>query len=144
MIESIENLEDMKGHSVREWVTMLGPKTEIKNRFKNFLRTFVDSKGHNVYREKIRQMVEGKKNNDICKILFQQYLKNPIKISRKSSGQRNKCPRRDTWCTKHCSRSILPFWCPACNIYLSFTLDCKMLIFSIFKMFNYNVFCVCV
>jgi hypothetical protein len=40
MIESIENLEDMKGHSVREWVSMLGPKTEIKNRFKNFLRTF--------------------------------------------------------------------------------------------------------
>ncbi|WAR25901.1 MCM2-like protein [Mya arenaria] len=47
MIESIENLEDMKGHSVREWVAMLAPKTEIKNRFKNFLRTFVDSKGHN-------------------------------------------------------------------------------------------------
>lgn len=60
MIESIENLEDMKGHSVREWVSMLAPKTEIKNRFKNFLRTFVDAKGHNVYREKIRQMVEGK------------------------------------------------------------------------------------
>lgn len=60
MIESIENLEDMKGHSVREWVSMLGPKTEIKNRFKNFLRTYVDTKGHNVYREKIRQMVEGR------------------------------------------------------------------------------------
>lgn len=63
MVESIENLEDMKGHSVREWVSMLGPKTEIKNRFKNFLRTFVDSKGHNVYREKIRQMVEGNKES---------------------------------------------------------------------------------
>lgn len=62
MIESIENLEDMKGHSVREWVSMLGPKTEIKNRFKNFLRTFVDQKGHNIYREKIRQMVEGRVN----------------------------------------------------------------------------------
>lgn len=62
MIESIENLEDMKGHSVREWVSMLGPKTEIKNRFKNFLRTYVDTKGHNVYREKIRQMVEGRKS----------------------------------------------------------------------------------
>ena len=59
MVESIENLEDMKGHPVREWVSMLGPKTEIKNRFKNFLRTYVDTKGHNVYREKIRQMVEG-------------------------------------------------------------------------------------
>ncbi|XP_045166532.1 DNA replication licensing factor mcm2-like [Mercenaria mercenaria] len=63
MIESIENLEDMKGHSVREWVSMLAPKTEIKNRFKNFLRTFVDSKGHNVYREKIRQMVEANKES---------------------------------------------------------------------------------
>ena len=63
MVESIENLEDMKGHSVREWVSMLGPKTEIKNRFKNFLRTFVDQKGHNVYREKIRQMVEGIEKN---------------------------------------------------------------------------------
>ncbi|XP_067683029.1 DNA replication licensing factor mcm2-like [Haliotis asinina] len=61
MIESIENLEDMKGHTVREWVTMLAPKTEIKNRFKNFLRTYVDQKGHNVYREKIRQMVEANK-----------------------------------------------------------------------------------
>lgn len=63
MIESIENLEDMKGHSVREWVSMLGPKTEIKNRFKNFLRTYVDTKGHNVYREKIRQMVEANKES---------------------------------------------------------------------------------
>ncbi|XP_029633599.1 DNA replication licensing factor mcm2 [Octopus sinensis] len=62
-IESIENLEDMKGHSVREWVTLLAPKTEIKNRFKNFLRTFIDSKGHNVYREKIRQMVEANKQS---------------------------------------------------------------------------------
>ncbi|PVD24580.1 hypothetical protein C0Q70_15064 [Pomacea canaliculata] len=63
MIESIENLEDMKGHSVREWVAMLGPKTEIKNRFKNFLRTYVDQKGHSVYREKIRQMVEANKES---------------------------------------------------------------------------------
>lgn len=59
MIESIENLEDMKGHSVREWVSMLAPRTEIYNRFKNFLRTFVDDKGHNLYKERIRQMVEG-------------------------------------------------------------------------------------
>lgn len=58
MIESIENLEDMRGHTVREWVSMLGPRTEIHNRFKNFLRTFVDGRGHNLYREKIRQMCE--------------------------------------------------------------------------------------
>ncbi|KAI4827419.1 hypothetical protein KUCAC02_030813 [Chaenocephalus aceratus] len=39
MIESIENLEDMKGHTVREWVSMAAPRLEIYNRFKNFLRT---------------------------------------------------------------------------------------------------------
>ena len=63
MIESIENLEDMKGHSVREWVSLAAPRLEIYNRFKNFLCTFVDDKGHNVYREKIRQMCEGKMAN---------------------------------------------------------------------------------
>ena len=60
MIESIENLENMKGHSVREWVSLLGPRTEIYNRFKNFLRTYVsDRKGNSLYKDKIRQMCEG-------------------------------------------------------------------------------------
>ena len=59
MIESIENLEDMKGHSVREWVSLAAPRLEIKNRFKQFLKTFVDEQGHSLYREKIRQMCEG-------------------------------------------------------------------------------------
>lgn len=59
MVESIENLEDMKGHTVLEWVSMLGPKTEIYNRFKNFLRTYVNDKGQNLYKDKIRQMCEG-------------------------------------------------------------------------------------
>lgn len=57
-IESIENLDVMKGHGLREWVKMIGPKTEIYNRFKNFLKTTVDDAGHNVFREKIRYMVE--------------------------------------------------------------------------------------
>jgi DNA replication licensing factor MCM2 len=57
-IESIENLDVMKGHGLREWVKMIGPKTEIYNRFKNFLKTIVDETGHNVFREKIRYMVE--------------------------------------------------------------------------------------
>lgn len=59
LIESIENLEDMKGHSVREWVSMQAPRLEIKNRFKQFLRSFVDDQGKSVYREKISQMCEG-------------------------------------------------------------------------------------
>ncbi|XP_066554425.1 DNA replication licensing factor MCM2 [Amia ocellicauda] len=56
MIESIENLEDMKGHSVREWVSMAAPRLEIYHRFKNFLRTHVDENGHNVFKEKISDM----------------------------------------------------------------------------------------
>uniref|UniRef100_UPI00398E7B76 DNA replication licensing factor MCM2 n=1 Tax=Pristiophorus japonicus TaxID=55135 RepID=UPI00398E7B76 len=56
MIESIENLEDMKGHSVREWVSMAAPRLEIYHRFKNFLRTHVDEHGHNVFKGKISDM----------------------------------------------------------------------------------------
>ena len=55
----IENLEDMKGHNIREWVSMAAPRAEIKNRFKNFLGTHVNETGVNVYREKIRQMCLG-------------------------------------------------------------------------------------
>ncbi|XP_031617639.1 DNA replication licensing factor Mcm2 [Contarinia nasturtii] len=58
MIESIENLEDTKGYSTKEWVSMLAPRTEISNRFKSFLRTFVDEKGQYVYRDAIRRMCE--------------------------------------------------------------------------------------
>lgn len=58
MIESIENLEDTKGHSIKEWVSMLGPSTEIANRFKNFLRNYVNSKGQYVYKDRIRRMCE--------------------------------------------------------------------------------------
>lgn len=54
--EMIENLEDMKGHNIREWVSMAAPRAEIKSRFKNFLGTHVNESGANVYREKIRQM----------------------------------------------------------------------------------------
>lgn len=61
MIESIENLEDTKGHSTKEWVSMLGPRTEIANRFKSFLRTFVDEKGQYTYRDAIRRMCEQNK-----------------------------------------------------------------------------------
>merc|ERR1712223_724935 len=58
LIESIENLEDTRGRTIREHVTQVGPRTECLNRFKNFLRTYVDSKGHSLYKEKIRTMCE--------------------------------------------------------------------------------------
>ncbi|BES93672.1 DNA replication licensing factor [Nesidiocoris tenuis] len=58
MIESIENLEDTKGHSIKEWVAMLGPRTEIANRFRSFLRNTVNARGNYIYKEKIRKMCE--------------------------------------------------------------------------------------
>uniref|UniRef100_A0A0K2USC2 DNA replication licensing factor MCM2 n=1 Tax=Lepeophtheirus salmonis TaxID=72036 RepID=A0A0K2USC2_LEPSM len=58
MIESIENLEDTRGRSVREHVSTIGPRTECYNRFKNFLRTYIDARGHNLYKEKVRTMCE--------------------------------------------------------------------------------------
>lgn len=63
MIESIENLEDTKGHSIKEWVSMIGPRTEISNRFKNFLRNYTDDKGNYVYRDRIRRMCEQNKSS---------------------------------------------------------------------------------
>ncbi|XP_070506279.1 DNA replication licensing factor Mcm2 [Chironomus tepperi] len=63
MIESIENLEDTKGHTIKEWVSMLGPRTEIANRFKSFLRTYIDEKGQHIYRDRIRKMCEQNKSS---------------------------------------------------------------------------------
>lgn len=63
MIESIENLEDTKGHSIKEWVSMMGPRIEICNRFKNFLRNYVDDKNQFVYRDRIRRMCEQNKSS---------------------------------------------------------------------------------
>jgi DNA replication licensing factor MCM2 len=50
LIESIENLEDTRGRTIREHVTQIGPRTECLNRFKNFLRTYVDSRGQSLYK----------------------------------------------------------------------------------------------
>ncbi|ENN76347.1 DNA replication licensing factor Mcm2 [Dendroctonus ponderosae] len=63
MIESIENLEDTKGYTIKEWVVMMGPRTEISNRFKNFIRTYVNSRGQYVYKEKIRRMCENNQSS---------------------------------------------------------------------------------
>lgn len=67
MIESIEHLEDTKGYTVKEWVSMVGPRTEIKNRFRNFLRTYTNDKGVYIYKEKIRRMCE---NNLVSFIIY--------------------------------------------------------------------------
>ncbi|CAJ0940627.1 unnamed protein product [Ranitomeya imitator] len=68
MIESIENLEDMKGYTVREWVSMAATRLEIYHRFKNFLRTHVDEHGHNVFKEKISDMCKENKESLVVKL----------------------------------------------------------------------------
>ena len=67
-LEVLENLEDLKGHTVREWVSLPGPRLEVKNRFKRFLRTHTGEDGEVcVYKEKIRQMCEGRRQGDLCR-----------------------------------------------------------------------------
>ena len=68
---------------LQEWVTMLAPRTEIKNRFKNFLRTYVDEKGHNVYKEAIRKMVE---NNATSLVVNYTHLANEVQVRGGESG----------------------------------------------------------
>ncbi|XP_036338357.1 uncharacterized protein LOC118748138 [Rhagoletis pomonella] len=40
LIEVTSRENTTTGHSTKEWVSMLGPRTEIANRFQSFLRTF--------------------------------------------------------------------------------------------------------
>ena len=58
MVESIENLEDTRGLSVRDWVVQMAPKREIFNRFKEFLINTCDDRNRFIYRDKIKSMVE--------------------------------------------------------------------------------------
>ncbi len=62
-LESIENLEDMHGMTVNEWVQQPATRQEIKNRFKAFLRTFLDESDVNVYAERIVQMARENKQS---------------------------------------------------------------------------------
>ena len=71
VLEVIENLEDLKGHTVREWVSLPAPRLEIKNRFKRFLRTHTGEDGEVcVYKEKIKQMCEGERWGDMHLVLL--------------------------------------------------------------------------
>lgn len=65
--ESMDNLEDTRGMPVQEWIVMPGTRSEIVNRFKNFLSTFTDTRGVHIYREKIRKMCEDNKTSvEVC------------------------------------------------------------------------------
>ncbi len=126
-VESIENLEDTRGRPVREYVTQIGPRTECANRFKNFLKTYLDAKGRNLYKEKIRHMCERKHKssswpcNMIAKFLFALILQRICLVSRLTTTHwpRNarcwptSCPRPPLRCCRSLTRPPSP-WCWAC------------------------------
>lgn len=56
--ETIDNIEDTRGMTVRQWLSQRATKNEIHNRFKNLLKTYVDEAGRSVFKEKIRTMTE--------------------------------------------------------------------------------------
>ncbi|KAF0989213.1 hypothetical protein HZS_8076, partial [Henneguya salminicola] len=56
--EGLDMLEDTRGNSISEWVSMSAPRAEIKRRLKNFIMTFTDDKDHHVYQERIKRMCE--------------------------------------------------------------------------------------
>lgn len=56
--QAIEHLEDTRGYSTTEWLSKPEVINEISNRFKHYLRNYVDDKGKTVFLEKIDKMVE--------------------------------------------------------------------------------------
>lgn len=56
--ETIDNIEDTRGMSNKEWLSQRATKNEIRNRFKNLLKTYVDEAGRSVFKEKLRTMTE--------------------------------------------------------------------------------------
>jgi len=41
------------------WVMQPGTKQEVLNRFKHFLKTYIDNKGNTLYMDQLRRMCEG-------------------------------------------------------------------------------------
>lgn len=56
--ETIDNIEDTRGMTNKEWLTQRATKNEIRNRFKNLLKTYLDESGRSVFKEKLRTMTE--------------------------------------------------------------------------------------
>jgi DNA replication licensing factor MCM2 len=51
-------LDDLKGRTIAEWLTMDQPRRHVAHRFRKFLTEFVDSHGNSVYEDKIQRMCE--------------------------------------------------------------------------------------
>ncbi|KAJ1654484.1 MCM DNA helicase complex subunit [Dispira simplex] len=55
---TLEDLKDMKGRSITEFIAMPGPCQTIQREFRHFLLSYVDDKGASVYGERIRYLGE--------------------------------------------------------------------------------------
>lgn len=70
----IENLDERKGATLREWVLSEPVDREIFRRFRNFLSTHTDNHGYNVHYERIKIMCESNGESlvvsytDICSV----------------------------------------------------------------------------
>jgi DNA replication licensing factor MCM2 len=62
-VEGVENLEDMRGFPLQEWVTQLAARTEIYNRFRNFLLNFTVEKRGKIYQERVKKMCHANLNS---------------------------------------------------------------------------------
>lgn len=54
----LEQLGDVKGGSIGEWLNVESVKRSIAKHFKSFLTTYVDDKGASVYGQKIKNLGE--------------------------------------------------------------------------------------
>ncbi|KAJ1924247.1 MCM DNA helicase complex subunit [Tieghemiomyces parasiticus] len=55
---TLDDLKDMKGRSIVEFIAMPGPRHTIQREFRHFLLSYVDEKGASVYGERIRYLGE--------------------------------------------------------------------------------------
>jgi DNA replication licensing factor MCM2 len=57
---ALERLKELDGYKLREELTLQGYRLKFAKKFRTFLTTFVDDKGHSVYFEKIKHLAESK------------------------------------------------------------------------------------
>ncbi|KAJ1977516.1 MCM DNA helicase complex subunit [Dimargaris xerosporica] len=55
---TLDDLKDMKGRSIVEFIAMPGPRATIQREFRHFLLSYVDERGASVYGERIRYLGE--------------------------------------------------------------------------------------
>ncbi|ORY94855.1 MCM2/3/5 family-domain-containing protein [Syncephalastrum racemosum] len=67
---SLDELQNVKGDTISDWVSMEAPRRAIKREFRDFLQTFVDEHGTSVYGGRIRDM--GERNRESFELNYEQ------------------------------------------------------------------------